>query len=126
MFLGPNFFDPKLTRPKLFQDECTRRLAHLPSFCELVSFLPLGRCDNSHLDFEDIWRSTYIWREKKYFDIGHLDSRHLDQVCTFLQFGLKRNACLSLCMSGLNKVVFPFDTKNCDVSTQSFEKHFIC
>ena len=35
--LGPNIFDPKLTRPKLFQTKRTRWLAHLPSFCELVS-----------------------------------------------------------------------------------------
>ena len=37
---GPNFFDPKLTRPKLFQTKCTRRLAHLHSFCKLV--LPMN------------------------------------------------------------------------------------
>jgi len=35
-YLCPNFFDPRLTRPKLFQTERTRRLACLPSFCELV------------------------------------------------------------------------------------------
>ena len=34
--LNPNIFDPNLTWPKLFQTERTRRLAHLPSFCELV------------------------------------------------------------------------------------------
>ena len=34
--LGKNFFDPKVTQPKLFQTERSRRLAHLPSFCELV------------------------------------------------------------------------------------------
>ena len=34
--LGQNFFDPYVTQPKLFQTERTRRLAHLPSFCELV------------------------------------------------------------------------------------------
>ena len=33
--LGPNFFDLKVTQPKLFQTERTR-LVHLPSFCELV------------------------------------------------------------------------------------------
>ena len=36
--LGPNFFDPELTRPKLFQTERTWRLACLPCFCELVFF----------------------------------------------------------------------------------------
>ena len=36
--LGPNFFDPKDTQPKLFETERTRRLAHLPSFCELVAY----------------------------------------------------------------------------------------
>ena len=34
--LGPNFFDPKLTRPKLY---FTWRLACLPSFCELVQLV---------------------------------------------------------------------------------------
>ena len=34
--LSWNIFDPNLTWPKLFQTERTRRLAHLPSFCELV------------------------------------------------------------------------------------------
>ena len=34
--MGPHFFDPKLTQSKLFQTEHTRRLACLPSFCELV------------------------------------------------------------------------------------------
>ena len=34
--LGPNFFDPKVTQPKLYQTERTRRLTYLPSFCELV------------------------------------------------------------------------------------------
>ena len=37
--LSPNIFDPNLTWPKFFQTERTRRLAHLPSFCELVSSL---------------------------------------------------------------------------------------
>ena len=36
--MGPNFFDPKLTRAKLFQTERTRRLACLLSFCELVEW----------------------------------------------------------------------------------------
>ena len=36
--LDPNFLDPKLTRPKLFQTKRTRRLACRPSFCELVFF----------------------------------------------------------------------------------------
>ena len=36
--LGPNFFP--VTRPKLFQNEHTQRLAHLPSFCELVPKCP--------------------------------------------------------------------------------------
>ena len=35
-YLSPNIFDPNLTWPNLFQTERTRRLAHLPSFCELV------------------------------------------------------------------------------------------
>ena len=35
--LSPKIFDPNLNWPKLFQTERTRRLAHLPSFCELVS-----------------------------------------------------------------------------------------
>ena len=34
--LGPNFFDLKLTRPKHFKTERTRRLTCLSSFCELV------------------------------------------------------------------------------------------
>ena len=34
--LGPNFFDPKLTKPIFFKIGRTWRLAHLPSFCELV------------------------------------------------------------------------------------------
>ena len=34
----PNIFNPNLTCPKLFQTERTRRLAHLPSFCELVHY----------------------------------------------------------------------------------------
>ena len=34
--LGTYFFEPKLTRPKQTYTERTRRLAHLPSFCELV------------------------------------------------------------------------------------------
>ena len=34
--LSRNIFDPNLTWPKPFQTERTRRLAHLPSFCELV------------------------------------------------------------------------------------------
>ena len=34
--LGPNFFNLKLTQPKLFQTKRTRQLAHLRSFCELV------------------------------------------------------------------------------------------
>ena len=33
--LGPDFFDPKVTQPKLSQSERTW-LAHLLSFCELV------------------------------------------------------------------------------------------
>ena len=33
---GPNLFNPKFTRPKLFQTERTQRLACLPSFRELV------------------------------------------------------------------------------------------
>ena len=39
--LSRNIFDPNLTWPKLFQTERTWRLAHLPSFCELV---PRGMC----------------------------------------------------------------------------------
>ena len=35
--LGPNFIDLMVTQPKLFQTERTWWLAHLPSFCELVS-----------------------------------------------------------------------------------------
>ena len=34
--LSPNFFNPKLTQPNVFQTERSRRLACLPSFCELV------------------------------------------------------------------------------------------
>ena len=34
--LAPKTFDKKFSGPKLFQIERTRRLAHLPSFCELV------------------------------------------------------------------------------------------
>ena len=37
--LALNFLDPKLTRAKLFETERTRRLACLPSFCELVSIV---------------------------------------------------------------------------------------
>ena len=36
--LSRNIFDPNLTWPKLFQTEHTLRLAHLPSFCELVQW----------------------------------------------------------------------------------------
>ena len=39
--LSPNIFDPNLTSPELFQTEHTRRLAHLPSFCELVFLCPV-------------------------------------------------------------------------------------
>ena len=49
--LGPNFFDPKLTRPKLFQTERTRRLACLPSFCEFVVYLhELRMSDQSSME----------------------------------------------------------------------------
>ena len=34
--LGLGVFDQNLAWPKLFQTKQTRRLAHLPSFCELV------------------------------------------------------------------------------------------
>ena len=36
-----NFFDPKLTQPKLFQTERTRRLACLSSFCSLASLITM-------------------------------------------------------------------------------------
>ena len=36
--LSSNVFDPNLTWPKVFQTKRTRRLAHLPSFCELVLY----------------------------------------------------------------------------------------
>ena len=47
--LSWNIFDPNLTWPKLFQTERTQRLAHLPSFCELVSLpLSLSHSDRRH------------------------------------------------------------------------------
>ena len=49
--LNQNFFDPNLTWPKLFQTEHTLRLAHLPSFCELVLCF---RADNHFWSTE--WR----------------------------------------------------------------------
>ena len=56
--LGPNFFDPKLTRPKLFQTERTQRLTHLLSFRELVDTKG-DIYDRSSLPHIDIARSTY-------------------------------------------------------------------
>ena len=47
--LGPNIFDPQLTRPKLFQTERTRPLACLPSFCELVHLVGLAACQYDKL-----------------------------------------------------------------------------
>ena len=47
--LGPNFFKSKLTWSKLFQTKPTRRLACLPSFCELVLFLLY-------------WRKSFLWQ----------------------------------------------------------------
>ena len=41
--LGPNFFDPRLKKPRLLQTERIRWLAHLPSFCELVHLCTTSR-----------------------------------------------------------------------------------
>ena len=40
IYWAQNFFDSKLTRSELSQTERTRRLACLPSFCELVLLVP--------------------------------------------------------------------------------------
>ena len=56
IILGPDFFDPKVTKPKLSQTERTS-LAHLPSFCELVQIKFYVFCLFQMLK----WPNTFIF-----------------------------------------------------------------
>ena len=58
-FLSPQNFNPNLTWSKLFQTERTRRLAHLLSFCELVSFMP--RCFFAQIFWGPIFLPNFFW-----------------------------------------------------------------
>ena len=60
--LGPNFFDPNVTQAKLFQTERTRRLAHPPSFCELVFVTP---CSAIKSQFVSLAKSNRPYTPKK-------------------------------------------------------------
>ena len=67
--LGPNFFDPKHTRPRLFSNRAYPKLMHLPSFCKLVveriwygihPFVEWIRIDGAVL-FDTSWRQVTDW-----------------------------------------------------------------
>ena len=63
--LGPNFFNPKFTRTKLFQTDRTRRLAHLPSFCEFVQLQLFGSKQ------VDLWKYLRLLSGPHQNTVGH-------------------------------------------------------